>query len=86
METKVGDIYKSVLDGSDYIVKRIVNPMVVLKSQDGKKEIVTGVSSLNIKSFYQKKGGSEMLNCPRRDLKSTAALPSELLVRLKPNM
>ena len=29
--------------------------MVLLESHDRKKEIVTDVSSLNIKSFYQKK-------------------------------
>ncbi len=55
METKVGDIFKSVFDGADYTVKRVVNKMVLLESQDGRKEIVTGVNSLSIKSFYQKK-------------------------------
>lgn len=59
METKEGDIFKSILDGAEYIVKRIVNSMVVLESQDGKKQIMTGVGSLNIKSFYQKKEGTE---------------------------
>ncbi len=55
MEAKEGEIFKSTLDGAEYIVKKIVNSMVVLESQDGKKKIMTGVSSLNIKSFYQKK-------------------------------
>ncbi len=59
MEAKVGDIFKSVLDDADSRVKRIVNSMVVLESQDGKREILTGVSSLSIKSFYRKKVISE---------------------------
>ena len=55
MEAKEGDIFKSTLDGAEYTVKKVVNSMVVLESQDGKKKIMTGVSSLNIKSFYEKK-------------------------------
>jgi hypothetical protein len=55
VETKKGDVFKRTLDGADYIVKRIVNRMVVLESQDGKKQIMTGVTSLNIKSFYEKR-------------------------------
>ncbi len=55
MPAKEGEIFKSTLDGVEYIVKKIVNSMVVLESQDGKKKIMTGVSSLDIKSFYEKK-------------------------------
>ncbi len=55
MEPKVGDVFESVLDEADYIVKKIVNRMALLESQDGEKEILTHVSSLKIKSFYQKK-------------------------------
>ncbi len=55
MQAKEGDVFKSTLDGADYIVKKVVNSMVVLESQDGKKKIMTGVSSLDIKSFYEKK-------------------------------
>ncbi len=55
MQTKVGDIFKSALDKSDYIVKRIVNSMVVLETRDGQKQILTGIDSLAIKSFYQRK-------------------------------
>ena len=57
METRKGDVFKSTLDGADYIVKKIVNRMVVLESQDGKKQITTGVTNLNIKSFYEKREG-----------------------------
>ncbi len=57
METKKGDIFKSTLDGANYRVKKVVNSMAVLESQDGKKQILTGVSTLNLRTFYQKKGG-----------------------------
>jgi hypothetical protein len=53
METKQGDRVKSVLNGEDYTIKRIVNGMVVLESSNGKKQIMTGVDSLKI--FYEKK-------------------------------
>ncbi len=55
MQAKEGDIFKSGLDGAEYVVKKVVNSMVVLESQDGKKKIMTGTSRLKIKSFYQKK-------------------------------
>ena len=57
METKKGDIFKSTLDGASYRVKKVVNKMAVLESQDGKKQILTGVSTLNLRTFYQKNGG-----------------------------
>jgi len=53
METKQGDRVKSVLNGEDYTIKRIVNGMVVLESSNGKKQIMTGVDSLKI--FYERK-------------------------------
>jgi len=59
MQAKEGDIFKSSLDGTEYVVKKVVNSMVLLESQDGKKKIMTGVSSLKIKSFYQKKEDSQ---------------------------
>ncbi len=59
METKKGDIFKSTLDGANYRVKKVVNSMAVLESQDGKKQILTGVNTLNLRTFYQKKGGTQ---------------------------
>ena len=53
METKDWDTVKSVLDGNDYKVKRIVNSMVVLESEDGRTQILTEVENLNL--FYKKK-------------------------------
>ncbi len=55
MKTKEGDIFKRDLDGGDYTVKRIVNGMVVLESEDGKRQIFTEIDNLQLKSFYQQK-------------------------------
>jgi hypothetical protein len=53
MKITEGDKVRSELDGEEYIVTKIVNSMVVLKSRDGKKQIMTGLDTLNI--FYKKK-------------------------------
>ncbi len=50
---KEGDIFESLLDGGEYIVKSIVNKMVVLQSRKGDKQIITGVETLRTKSFYR---------------------------------
>ena len=52
---KEGDIFQSSIGSGDFVVKRIVNNMVILESQDGKKQILTGVDTLKLKSFYLKK-------------------------------
>jgi hypothetical protein len=54
MQTKVGDIFKSLLNGSEYIVKKIANKMAVLESKNGKSQILTVIENLGIKTFYQK--------------------------------
>ena len=53
METKEGDIFKSVLNGKDYRIKKVVESRVVLESQEGQSQILTEVSTLKI--FYMKK-------------------------------
>ncbi len=53
MKAKDGDTVKSFLDGNDYKVKRIVNSMVVLESEDGQSQILTEVENLDL--FYKKK-------------------------------
>ena len=50
---KEGDEVKSDLNGDNYIIERILHSMVVLKSKDGEKEIITGIDSLRI--FYKRK-------------------------------
>jgi len=52
---KEGDIFESLLDGAEYVVKSIVNKMVVLQSRKRDKQIITGVETLKTKSFYRKK-------------------------------
>ena len=53
MKTKDGDTVKSLLNGNCYKVKRIVNSMVVLESEDGQSQILTEFENLNL--FYKKK-------------------------------
>jgi hypothetical protein len=55
MDIKLGDTFRSVSDDMEYAVKKIVNGMVVLESPDRKKQILTGVSALKIKSYYLKR-------------------------------
>lgn len=62
MKTKEGDIFKRGLDGEEYIIKRIVNRMVVLESKDGKKQILTEIDNLQLKSFYERERGVEAFN------------------------
>jgi hypothetical protein len=52
---KEGDIFENLLDGKEYVVKDIVNKMVVLKSRKGEREILTEIETLKTKSFYQEK-------------------------------
>ncbi len=52
---KVGDIFESVLDGTEYIVKDIVNKLVVLQSRKADRQIITEVGSIKTKSFYREK-------------------------------
>ena len=53
---KEGDIFENLLNGTEYVVKNIVNKMVILQSKKGDRQIITGVETLKIKSFYQEKG------------------------------
>jgi len=54
MKTKEGDKFKNAVDGMEYIIRKIVNRMALLESQDGKRQILTEVDNLKITSFYQK--------------------------------
>ena len=55
MKVKEGDIFRSFLNDEEYIIKKIIKSGVVLESQNGKKQILTDVDNLKIKSFYMKK-------------------------------
>jgi hypothetical protein len=43
----------------DLIVKKVVKDMVVLESDDGKRQILTGVHTLTSTPFYLKQRGEE---------------------------
>jgi hypothetical protein len=52
---KEGDIFESLLDGTEYVVKNIVNKMVVLQSTKENRQILTGVETLKTNSLYREK-------------------------------
>ncbi len=52
---KEGDIFESLLNGMEYVVKSIVNKMVVLQSRKGESQIITAIETLKTESFYRKK-------------------------------
>ena len=52
---KEGDIFESLLDGTEYVVKDVVNKMVVLQSSKGDRQILTEVETLKTKLFYREK-------------------------------
>jgi hypothetical protein len=54
VETKVGDIFKNLLTGSEYTVRKIANKVAVLESKDGRSQLLTGIENLGVKTFYQK--------------------------------
>jgi len=58
METNVGDTVRSLLNGIEYKVKKIVKRMAVLESQDGKSQILTELENLSL--FYKKKRGKAL--------------------------
>jgi len=53
MKPKSGDRLKSILDGEDYIIKKVVENMAMLESQNGKKQILTELDTLRLS--YRKK-------------------------------
>lgn len=57
MKVKERNIFRNLLNDEEYIVKKVIERMVVLESQNGKKQILTEVDHLKIASFYKKKEG-----------------------------
>jgi len=57
MNITVGKVFRNTIDGVDFIVKKIVNDMVILQSQDGKRQILTEVRTLTSTPFYQTRDG-----------------------------
>ncbi len=60
MNIKNGDMFRQSSDGMDFVVKKIVNNMAVLESQDRKRQILTEVNTLKLKSFYLKKKNKDL--------------------------
>jgi hypothetical protein len=52
---KEGDIFESLLDGTEYVVKKIVSSLVVLQSTKGNRQILTGTETLKTKSFHRER-------------------------------
>ena len=60
MDINQGEVFKSSVDGVKFRVKKILRDMVVLESQDGKRQILTGTNTLtSISSIFQKVEGGE---------------------------
>ena len=59
MDIREGEVFRHSSDGISFIVTKIVNNMVVLESQDGKRQILTEVGTLKLKSFYLKEEQKE---------------------------
>ncbi len=53
MGTKEGDTVRSILNGIEYKIKKIVEKMAVLESRDGKSKIITEIDTLKL--FYREK-------------------------------
>ena len=54
MDIRKGEVFRNSSDGVSFTVTKIVNNMAVLESQDGKRQILTEVGTLKLKSFYSK--------------------------------
>jgi len=54
-----GEVFKNSMNRVDFLVKKIVGKMVVLESQDDKRQILTEVHTLTLASFYLKGTGEE---------------------------
>ena len=65
-----GEVFRNTTEAMDFIVKKIVNDMVLLQSQDGKRQIVTEARTLTSTPFYQRRNGHfdpgkyGMIYCP----------------------
>jgi hypothetical protein len=54
MGIKEGDIFRRVTDKVEFTVEKVFREWFVLRSENGKIEIVTGGDTLNDESLYQK--------------------------------
>jgi hypothetical protein len=59
MDIRQGEVFKNSMNGVDFRVKKIVGKMVVLESQEDKRQILTEIHTLTSASFYLKRTGEE---------------------------
>jgi hypothetical protein len=53
MKPIMGEILKSILDGEEYVIKKIVQNTAMHESHNGRKQIIIEVSNLRL--FYRKR-------------------------------
>jgi len=59
MDIRQGEVFKNSMNGVDFLVKKIVGKIVVLETQDGKRQILTEVDTLTLASFFLKRTREE---------------------------
>jgi len=61
MNIKQGEVFENSTDGVDFIVTKVGRDMVVIESQDGKRQMMTGTHTLASTSSVsvRKKEGEE---------------------------
>ena len=59
MDIRQGEVFKNSMNGVDFLVKKIVGKIVVLETQDGKRQILTEVDTLTLASPFLKSTGEE---------------------------
>ena len=59
MDIRQGEVFKNSMNGVDFRVKKIVGKMVVLESQEDKRQILTEIHIFTSASFYLKRTGEE---------------------------
>ncbi len=59
MNIREGEVFNNTTDEVDFTVRKIMNDMVVLESQDGERQILTGVQTLTSRQFFLKKTGKK---------------------------
>ncbi len=62
-----GDAFENLLNGTEYVVKNIVNNMVVLQSRSGDSQILTAIETVETESFFRKIEKSSSTALPIRN-------------------
>ena len=62
MNIREREKFSNTTDGVDFTIKKILNDMVVLESQDGERQILTGVQTLTSRQFFLKRIEEKIVN------------------------